>query len=258
MEMTPQTVASATFKIVRKGFDPNEVHEFLSQVSTTLESSQQQSAAMEARARAAMAKLQEAQQGAQPAQPTASNAHDTETISRTLLLAQRTADLTITDAKQQASSIVDAATAEASTIRSSAVAEAATALEAARASAAQLVEAARSEARRTRDEEHLKAEGEVQSLLARRDFLLADVEQLEQHLVAQRDRLREASTALINLAERVPGGLGEMRRPLMSASDVRSTSPVGDPTPAEPREATQTSLYDAAIDDTEGAERPLS
>ena len=70
--------------------------------------------------------------------------------------------------------------------------------------------------------------------------------------------MREASTALINLAERVPGGLGDMRRPLMSASDVSPAKPVGEAAVAEQREAAQASLYDAANDDTEGAERPLS
>jgi hypothetical protein len=45
------------------------------------------------------------------------------------------------------------------------------------------------------------------------------VDHLEQYVSAQRERLREAATALQELVDRVPAGLGEMRRPLLSASD---------------------------------------
>jgi len=214
MDLTPQTVADAHFNTVRKGFDPEEVRAYLHRVSHALEASQQQSAAMEARARAALAKVQE--MGQVPA-PTPNE--DVESISRTLLLAQRTADATLAEANAQAASILGTATAQADSARSAATAESATVLDQARLSAAQLVDAARLEARRTRDDEYLKAENEVQSLLARRDFLLADVEQFEQHLAAQRERLRQVAATLTDLAERVPDGLGDMRRPLLSASD---------------------------------------
>ena len=60
--------------------------------------------------------------------------------------------------------------------------------------------------------ERIKAENEVQALLARRDFLVSDVDHLENHLDAQRERLRDAAVALQELVERVPGGLGDLRR----------------------------------------------
>ena len=91
------------------------------------------------------------------------------------------------------------------------------------------------EARRAAEAERIKAENEVQALLARRDFLLADVDHLEQYLGAQRERLRDAAVQLQDLVERVPGGLGEMRRPLLSASaePLPATSPPA-PEPASP------------------------
>ena len=52
-----------------------------------------------------------------------------------------------------------------------------------------------------------------------RDFLESDVDHLERHLVDERSPPREAATSLLDLTEKVPGGLGEVRRPLMSASD---------------------------------------
>ena len=53
---------------------------------------------------------------------------------------------------------------------------------------------------------------------ARREFLESDVHHLEVFLVDQRARVREAATALIDVVERVPGGLAEVRGPLLSAS----------------------------------------
>ncbi|RLE22910.1 MAG: hypothetical protein DRJ50_06955 [Actinobacteria bacterium] len=55
--------------------------------------------------------------------------------------------------------------------------------------------------------------------MARRDFLESDVDHLETFLVDQRARVRDAASSLMEVAERVPGGLGESRRPLLSASD---------------------------------------
>ena len=59
MEMSPQRVRSAEFQTVRKGADPKEVKAFLDDVADELERAQNQSTAMEARARAAVARLQE-------------------------------------------------------------------------------------------------------------------------------------------------------------------------------------------------------
>jgi cell division initiation protein len=204
MELTPAEVSQATFRITRKGFEPDEVRRYLTEVSRALEAAQQQSSAMEARARAALAKLHEASQAPQSPSP-----DEAQAISRALLLAQRTADTTIAEADQKAADIIAAATAQADEARSAAQAE-----------SAAMVEASRGEARRARDEEFLRAENEVQALLARRDFLVADVEQLEQHLVTHRERLREVAGELVAIAERSAGGLGDLRRPLLSASDT--------------------------------------
>src|SRR3954471_19837587 len=72
MELSPQSVALTTFKTVKKGYDPNEVRAYLTRLATAIESTQTQAAAMEARARAAVARLQEL--AAQPAAPPAARA----------------------------------------------------------------------------------------------------------------------------------------------------------------------------------------
>ncbi|MEM1332844.1 MAG: DivIVA domain-containing protein [Actinomycetota bacterium] len=229
MDISPQQIRTAEFSAARKGLDPDEVREFLERVASELERAQNQSTAMEARARAAVARLQELSEGAAAQAPVADptpateSAHapepaatadptptrdDADTISRTLLLAQRTAD-----------SVVAEAEAEAARIRAEADTEAAGAMESAREITARLVDEARDEARRAGAAERQAVEGEVDSLKARREFLSSDVEHLEAFLADERSRLREAATSLLELTERVPGGMGEVRLPLLSASD---------------------------------------
>lgn len=210
MDISPQTIRSTGFKTVKKGYDPEEVDSFRNRVAGAIEAAQNQATAMEARARAAVAKLQEVSQQVattRDAAPASGSSDDAEVISRTLLLAQRTADTTVSDARAEAEAVTSQAREEASRV-----------LESARVMAAKTVEEGRIEMRRAVEDERVKAENEVQALLARRDFLLADVDHLEQYLQSQRERLRDAAVQLQELVDRVPGGLGEMRRPLLSAS----------------------------------------
>ena len=210
MEMSPQRIRNADFKTVRKGADPDEVRVFLDDVADELERAQNQSTAMEARARAAVARLQEVTEENANA-PTVSieaPVEESETISRTLLLAQRTADTTVAEARNEAARIVGAAHDEA-----------ATTLDSTREMAAQLIDEARSEAHRVGDAERVSIDSEVEALKARRDFLESDVEQLELFLTEQRSRIRDAASSLVDITDRVPGGLGAVRSPLLSASD---------------------------------------
>jgi DivIVA domain-containing protein len=236
MEFSPQTVRSAGFKTVKKGYDQAEVDAFKEKVAAAIETAQNQATAMEARARAAVAKLQEVSQqvtsGRENGGPAATD-EDAEIISRTLLLAQRTADATVAQATSDAEAITVKARIDATTI-----------IDNARAMADKLLDEARMEARRSAESERIKAENEVQSLLARRDFLLSDVDHLEHHLDAQRERLRDAAVSLQELIERVPGGLGELRRPLLSAS-AEPAQAAPPPTPAEPAASDETQAMPA-------------
>lgn len=292
MELTPQAIRVAGFTTVKRGYDPEEVDAFKARVAAELESIQSQAAAMEARARAAVAKLQElTQQGAGqrhdagaspeaapaetvsapsstvPGPPAATEVPDM--IARTLLLAQRTADATIADARQEASTILAEGRDEATRL-----------LESARSMAARTVDDARHEARRSAEDERVRIENEVQALLARRDFLVSDVDHLEMYIQAERDRLREAANHLFDLIDRVPGGLGETRRPLLSAAAEndsfwveQSASPVADAAGGDPTQAIGTEAPDVpgprqpmltsepvsavALDDLAGQEREL-
>ena len=224
MELTPSQISGATFRTVRKGYDPAEVDALLNDAAAALEQAQQQATAMEARARAAVARLQEQQAAPaaeaapapvaaapepEPARPAVQlGADEAETISRTLLLAQRTADSTIADAES-----------EAERIRTAARTEADTTLDSTREMSSQLIEEARAEARKVSEAERVAAANEVESLKARREFLLGDVDQLETFLIDQRERLRGAARQIEALCDRVPSGLGQVAPPIVSASD---------------------------------------
>jgi len=212
----------------------------------------QQATAMEARARAAVARLQEATSAAEssvepeprpePAPAPASTTEfqvpvvEAETITRTLLLAQRTADETVAEARDEAGRILTDATSEAETT-----------IDSTREMSAKMLEDARADARRASDVERQAAENEVEALVARREFLVGDVDQLERFLIDQRDRLRGAARQIEALCERVPEGLGSVRPPVLSASD--------DDEPGDPTQEISRPAPDAAGDsDRDGSD----
>ncbi|MEZ5216749.1 MAG: DivIVA domain-containing protein [Ilumatobacteraceae bacterium] len=210
---TPSTIVNTTFKIVKKGYDPDEVRAYLREVAGTLQTAQDHAGSVETRARQAIAKAQEAAQQAQAraaaasAQVPASSDANPDTISRALVLAQKTADDTVRAAEQ-----------EAEALRSTARREADEAVHAARSEAAALAEGARSEARKAGEAERVRVEAELQQLMARLEFLRDDVAQMEAHAAHHRDRLVVVAAELQTLATRPTGGLGEARRPVLSAA----------------------------------------
>ncbi len=263
MELTPNLARTIAFRTVRKGYDPAEVDAFRERAAAAIESAQNQATAMEARARAAVSKLHEFTQSAEhraatetPAVPVAATRapaaaapstdvratdDDAKTISQTLLLAQRTAEHTVSQAK-----------ADAETLLLDAKATAASEVSQARNETTKMLDEARLEARRQVEIERVSAENEVQALLARRDFLLSDVEHLEQHITAQRDRVRRAADALLDLAERSPAGLADARRPLLSASDTPTAddaSPAAGTAAAEPAATGEHPVSDGTMGD---------
>src|SRR5262245_57222706 len=165
MDLTPSQVATASFRTVRKGYDPDEVDAFLQRASKALEQAQQAATSMEARARAAVARLQEVASAAER-EPVADDTGDrpevvhvstdeAATISRTLVLAQRTADATIADANDEADRILTEARAESQST-----------LDSTREMSAKLMEDARAEARDASEAERQAIDNEVPSLVA--------------------------------------------------------------------------------------------
>lgn len=251
MDVSPQQIRSQSFPTARKGYEPTVVDRVLEQAAAALESAQNHATAMEAKARAAVAKLQETSAAASPsADPAAVSAEQADRISRTLLLAQRAADEALAEARLEAERILEQARTESSTT-----------IETTRSMAEAMVAEAREEARAAGADERRGVRSEVEALLARREFLAADVDHLEQFLVEQRARLRDAASSIVDVAERIPGGLGAVRAPLLSAAAEDHTAdrsegdvdpggvPVGsdaEPEPDASRPSDDTSVADAA------------
>ncbi len=252
MELSPQAIRNTGFKVVKKGYDPDQVDSFKDEVAAIVEAAYSQATSMEARARAAVAKLHEVSQNApsHEREPESFSASDNDVITRTLALAQRTADAAVAEARGESNAIIAQSRDEAERL-----------LDNARTLAAKTIEDSRAEARRAVEGDRVHAENELQSLLARRDFLLADVDQLEQYLQAQRERLRDAAIGLQELVDRVPAGLGEIRRPLLSASaDLAAAEPHHEtalaPAAASQRVIDPTDEPDAA-DEFDQADEPV-
>jgi cell division initiation protein len=239
MPLSPQRIRDTQFKASRRGYDQGEVDAFVEEVAAALEAAQNEATAMEARARAAVARLQELSQQSPDSTPAPERGADavhptvdeSETISRALLLAQRTADMTVAEAQAEADRLIAVGRDE----------------------AAKLVDESRAEARRAGEAERVQVEGEVQALLARRDFLEADVDHLEQYLLAQRERITEVAAQLSDIVQRVPNGLADMRRPLLSAAAEEESG-----APAEVADDEASAAADGADDEPVDADDELA
>jgi hypothetical protein len=161
--------------------------------------------ASDARARAAMARVQELS----AREPVSG---DTEVISKTLLMAQRTADTVVGDAQRSADETLASADLRSKTLVADAEAKAAETLR-------QSELLARSH-----------AESELRSLQERRTALQAEVDQLNEGIVAERERVAAVIESLQRLL-RSPEGLGTLSyrtqaadMPTVSASAAESAS----------------------------------
>lgn len=179
--------------------------------------------------------------------PTAENFD--ETLSKTLLLAQRTADTTVQEAKEEASRIRadveaeaaatrEAANVEAASVRKSAEDERAASIEQANREVAAMIDAARAtidakvaEAEAELAESHVATRDElveqIASLQRSRDALALDVEHFEGHLVARRDAIRTAIAELNDVVEH-PERLRTVMppSPVADAEDVDPGGPI--------------------------------
>jgi DivIVA domain-containing protein len=227
MELTPQVINEVEFSMARRGYDPDQVDEFLEKVATLVEEANKREAAMRDRLTAAEKRAAEAEQRAaqQPervvhAGPTpeqlaseqrateqranemsAAAEAELETLKRTLLLAQRTADAAVKEAQ-----------AEAARIRAEAEAQA---------------RGAHESTRRTVLEE-------IAALESTRDAMHDDVDALEAHISAQRERLE----ATIGDLRRIIDGANRLAPASAPIDTAVAPAPLPQPTPApEPQPA---------------------
>lgn len=219
MDVTPQLLHDVEFREAKRGgYNTQDVDEFLERLAVGLERQEALVREIRQRVDAAEARAGEAERRAALAEQSASNASASdETLKRTLVLAQRTADAAIREAEEQAAQTLAAAQAEAEQLR----AEAHDAFSTAQSQAEQAVRQSQEEARaRVMEEMHV--------LEATRDRLQEDVEILERHLDEQRARVRIAIDELQRMLDD-PGSLYEVDLPVVSGV----VAPVAEVPPSE-------------------------
>jgi DivIVA domain-containing protein len=213
MDVTPQLLHDVEFREAKRGgYNTQDVDDFLERLAVGLE--RQDASVKDARQRieAAEARADEAERRAVQAEQRASDASDSdETLKRTLVLAQRTADAAIREAEEQASKTL-----------SSAQDQAARLLADAQETSARARTEAEDDARRAQQDARDLVQAEMRELEAARDQLHDDVDVLERHLEEQRDRLRHTVRELQMLLDD-PATLRQIEVPVVS--DVRAPAP---------------------------------
>ena len=224
MELTSQAINEAEFSMAKRGYDPDQVDEFLEKLAVAVD--KQNEALGEARERAAMAERRAAEAerrlaerperplsvaapaapapapqrvGPSPAEVTAAAEAELETLKRTLVLAQKTADATVREAEDEAKRMI--ATAE----RDAEAAEAST---------------------------RARLLAEIATLDSGRNVLQADLVLLERHLEEQRLRLRSSVADLQRLLDD-PGRLKPAPVPSLADVDLPATAPAAETEPAD-------------------------
>ena len=189
MDLSPQTLREVAFREKLRGYHTDDVDEFVERVASGLEILQE-------RLRQAMDRAVRAEQKA------AEVGEGDEAMRRTLVLAQRTADLAIQEAKDQAGRIVAQAEAQAQALRADAA----------------------EQARSTVEDATREARARVDRLEVARDELQADVAALHAFLDGERQRVREhLSETLRHIDEAIP----VLRpSPVVSAIDLDSGPPL--------------------------------
>lgn len=188
--ITPETVRAVQFREKLRGYHPDDVDAFVAAVATALES-------LDQRVKASESKLSELESRSSAA------VEAEDSLRRTLVLAQRTADLAIQEAREEADKVRAETRAE---------------RDAAEAELAEL---------RARLHSEAEEEGRIERsrLVAERNALLHDVAALEAHLERERERLR---IYFSDQLRRVEGGEpGMISSPQMEADGAADPAGVG-------------------------------
>lgn len=215
MDVTPQILHDVEFRSKVRGYDPDEVDDFLERVAVAVGDLQARLREAVDRADAAEARVADVERQARSREPSDTD----ETLRRTLVLAQRTADAAIKEAEESASRTLQAAEEHAAQL-----------LADARDQSARVVADADAEARRTADDTRQRLVQEVIALEEARDALRGDASVLERHLEEQRLRLRSSLADLQRLLDD-PGGLRAAAMPPLSGVTAPAAAP---PPPAPP------------------------
>jgi len=220
MDVTPQLLHDVEFREAKRGgYNTQDVDDFLERLAVGLERQEAQVREALQRLEAADARVADAERRAAQAEQRASEGSDADdTLRRTLVLAQRTADAAIREAEEEAARTLSSAQEEADRL-----------LTEAREASVRARAEAEDEARRAHEDARARVLAEMRELEGTRDDLRHDVDLLEHHLDEQRERLRQAAETLQQLLED-PSALAPVEPPALSGAappvEARRPDPV--------------------------------
>ena len=224
MDVTPQSLRDVRFREKLRGYNPEDVDEFVTKVASLVESLQREIYDLRAQVQQRPASTA----APAPADQTTAVSDAEESLKRTLVLAQRTADLAIQEARAEATRILDEAEAERARLD---------------AELAELRSQLLGEARR-------EAEEEMQRLATLRTQLLADVAALEGHAAAQREHLRTYFAEQLAALDR--GAMAAGERPALQAGDDEAIALPAAEAPEEGQAAAEPAPFDAEAEEAAG------
>ncbi|MGH9121593.1 MAG: DivIVA domain-containing protein, partial [Acidimicrobiales bacterium] len=190
MEVTAKTLREVEFREKMRGYHPEDVDQFLEQAAVGLE-------VLQDRLRQAVERAQRAEKAA------TENTGSDETLKRTLVLAQRTADLAVQEAREQAARILASAEQQAKA----------------------LVGDAEERSRRAQDEALANVRAELSRLEASRAKMQAEVEGLNRWVEEHRGRLIASLKEALGLVERAGIGTPPRFSPERSAANPAAANP---------------------------------
>ncbi len=184
MELTAHTLRTALFRQAWKGYDTAEVDDFLDEVAAGVDG-------CEARTRDAIERAERAEDRAVKAETRpAQRSEPDESVRRTLVLAQRAADLVVTEAKSVSERIVADAREHAAKILTAAAGEAEATQQHAEAKAAVLVAEAQATAQRMTATRAAELQQELSGLIEQQAIRRIELAQLTDHVAQARQVLR--------------------------------------------------------------------
>lgn len=170
MELSAKVLREVEFRDRLRGYDTDEVDEFLEKVAVAVDEMQEKMRQL----------VYRAERAERSATERSSPDEDDDTIRRTLILAQRTADMAVREAQEQAAVLMDGARSESD----------------------KLLSEARESAGKMRSEAERRHSDEMSKLERQRDKLTEELRELSDLLDSERKRLADSLRAALRYVER--------------------------------------------------------
>ena len=231
MDVTPQLIEQIEFSEKFRGYDPDQVDDFLERVGASLAELTAEVAELGNRAERAEAEatmLRESAGAAAPTPPAAgrsmSDEEEIEQATRTLVLAKRTADAAVGEARDEASKLLALAQAQAEATTRESAAEADRLVREAQGQRDEMLRRAREDAENEFAAQRSRFSDEVRTLEAERSGLSAHVQALESRIGEYRSGIEAAADQMRRVLDD-PTALS-VREPLAFEASARAvTSP---------------------------------